>query len=100
MKIYSAIHLKICGFFDGDGGCAGAVSVNVLPCLPSTGAWHAPVIAPKEELSSGSSAALHGGQDIPALPVHAVLRWGLSYIANAAKTNDVYNFLIANHAIT
>ena len=76
MKIYSAIHLKICGFFDGDGGCAGAVSANVLPCLPSTGAWHAPVIAPKEELSSGSSAALHGGQGIPALHVHTVPRWG------------------------
>ena len=30
MKIYSAIHLKICGFFDGDGGCAGAVSANVF----------------------------------------------------------------------
>ena len=56
----------------GTGDALGPVSANVLPCLPSTGAWHAPVIAPKQELSSGSSAALHGGQDIRALPVLAV----------------------------
>lgn len=60
----------------GTGAAVGSVSANALPCLPSTGAWHAPVIAPREKYSSGSSAALHGGQDIPALPVPAVPRWG------------------------
>ena len=49
LKILSAIHLQICGFFDGDGSCVGSVSANALPCLPFTGAWHAPVIAPKEK---------------------------------------------------
>ena len=48
--------------------------INTLPCLPATRAWHAPVTVPKEESSSDSSAALHGGQDTPALPAPAVLR--------------------------
>ena len=30
-----------------------------LSCLQLTGAWHAPVISPKEKLSIGSSAELH-----------------------------------------
>jgi len=44
LKILSAIHLKICGFFDGDGG-REETAANRLPCLPATGAWHAPVTA-------------------------------------------------------
>ena len=55
-------------------GDARAVLVNDLPCPPTTGAWHAPVTAPREESSSDSFAALHGGQDTPALPAPAVLR--------------------------
>ena len=53
----------------------GAVSANALPCLPATGAWHAPVTASKEELSSDSFAVLHAGQDTPAAPAPVLLRW-------------------------
>ena len=41
--------LQICGFSAGTGDALGSVSANALPCLPFTGAWHAPVIAPKEK---------------------------------------------------
>ena len=41
--------LQICGFSAGTGDAPGSVSANALPCLPSTGACHAPVIAPKEK---------------------------------------------------
>lgn len=34
-----------------------------LSCLQLTGAWHAPVISPKEKLSIGSSAELHAHPD-------------------------------------
>ena len=68
----------------GTRNALGSVSDNGLPCLPPTGAWHAPVIAPREEVASGSSAALHGGQDIPALLVPAVPRWELSCIESIA----------------
>ena len=69
------------------GDALGPVSANVLPCLPPTGAWHAPVIAPREELSSGSSAALHGGQDIPALLAPSVPQLVRSYTANKAAVS-------------
>ena len=41
--------LQICGFSARTGDALGSVSANALPCLPFTGAWHAPVIAPKEK---------------------------------------------------
>ena len=34
-----------------------------LSCLQLTGAWHAPVISPKEELSTGNSEELHAHPD-------------------------------------
>ena len=74
LKTLSAIHLKLRGFFRWGRGIRGTVSGNALPCPPTTRAWHAPVTVPKEESSSDSSAALHGGQDTPALPAPAVLR--------------------------
>ena len=48
LKILSNTHLKIYGFLDGDGECEG-IAANVLPCLPFTGACHAPVTVPKEK---------------------------------------------------
>ena len=63
-------------------GMRGAVSANALPCLPATGAWHAPVTASKEELSSDSFAVLHAGQDTPAAPAPVLLRWEQSYTGN------------------
>ena len=71
--IAARIHLKLCGFFDGDGGREGTAA-NALPCLPATGAWHAPVTAPTEEQSSDSSAERRAGQGIPAAPVPVLLR--------------------------
>lgn len=41
--------LQICGFSAETGDALEFVSANALPCLPFTGAWHAPVIAPKEK---------------------------------------------------
>lgn len=43
-------HLQICGFFDGDGGCGGRMLPPNLPCLPATGACHAPVQANREKI--------------------------------------------------
>ena len=65
---------KTAVFSMGTGDAVGSVSANALPYLASTGAWHAPVIAPMEEQSNDSSAARHAGQDIPAVPAPVLPR--------------------------
>lgn len=75
---------KSMDFEMGMGDALGPVSANVLPCLPDTGAWHAPVTVPKEKQSSGSFPERPSGQDIPAGPALAVPRWVRSYTANRA----------------
>ena len=85
-------------------GSAG-IAANAPPCLPATGAWHAPVTAPTEEQSSDSSAERRAGQGIPAAPAPVLPRSVPSYTGNRAAGSawrrasapSPDGFLLRNH---